>query len=408
MATKGNNNSHRTLGLTFTYGVSLKQWVDQGLFDREKLIYEKHLEQAHFDKIIWFTYGCGDEKLRDQLVKEGKLDSRVQIAESPRWARGRGLRYIYSRLIPVIYRKLCLELDVIKSNQMAGAEVAYLISKRYATPFALRTGYTATLFYDKRIENSVGTAERLRLKLWRVYFKSLERRLYRKCDIATVSSQNDRDYVISEYGISTDKIRVLSNYIDCELFKPLIAIETRQNNRCVCVSRLSEQKNLKNLIRAVAEVGIGLDIYGDGEQKNELQELANQLSADVCFKGKCANDRLPEIYNKYQFYIIPSYYEGMPKTLLEAMACGCICMGTNVEGIREVIQDGINGILIDEVTDGGISHGLRHIVVNGISEIELKSMSTKAIDYITMNHGLEILAKREYGTMFECICKRSS
>jgi hypothetical protein len=49
------------LGLFFTRGVSLRQWIDSGLFDREVLIYQHHLSSHQFDEIIWFTYGILDE-----------------------------------------------------------------------------------------------------------------------------------------------------------------------------------------------------------------------------------------------------------------------------------------------------------------------------------------------------------
>ena len=49
------------LSLFFTRNVSLESWVKQGLFDREKLIYEEHLNQGNFKKIYWFTYGSNDK-----------------------------------------------------------------------------------------------------------------------------------------------------------------------------------------------------------------------------------------------------------------------------------------------------------------------------------------------------------
>ena len=55
------------------------------------------------------------------------------------------------------------------------------------------------------------------------------------------------------------------------------------------------------------------------------------MDVDVKFNGVVANDKLPDILNEYKYYILASNYEGMPKTLLEAMACGNLCIGTNVD-----------------------------------------------------------------------------
>ena len=51
------------LSLFFTRGISLEVWLNQGLFDREKLIYEKHLIQGNLKKVYWLTYGSNDKKL---------------------------------------------------------------------------------------------------------------------------------------------------------------------------------------------------------------------------------------------------------------------------------------------------------------------------------------------------------
>ena len=55
------------LGLLFTRNVSLKLWVESGLFDREKTIYEKELEQNIYHNIYWFTYGSEDEEVYNKL-----------------------------------------------------------------------------------------------------------------------------------------------------------------------------------------------------------------------------------------------------------------------------------------------------------------------------------------------------
>ena len=69
----------------------------------------------------------------------------------------------------------------------------------------------------------------------------------------------------------------------------------------------------------------------------------------------------------------------MPKTLLEAMACGCICIGTDVPGINEIIRDGDNGILAKNLTSESISKALKRavnindkkiLIHNGISIIK--------------------------------------
>ena len=57
---------------------------------------------------------------------------------------------------------------------------------------------------------------------------------------------------------------------------------------------------------------------------------------------------MPQYYNRCKVYVLCSLYEGNPKTLLEAMACGCAVVGTNVLGIQEIIRHQENGLLVPE------------------------------------------------------------
>ena len=69
--------------LFFTRNVSLKHWLNKGLFDREKLIYEEHLKQGNLKKVYWFTYGSDDLDLSNQLKKEKKLHKNIIVVDMP-------------------------------------------------------------------------------------------------------------------------------------------------------------------------------------------------------------------------------------------------------------------------------------------------------------------------------------
>ena len=57
-----------TIALFFTRSVSLETWLMSGLFDREKLLYEAHLENGNLDKVYWITYGSNDLRLAKNLL----------------------------------------------------------------------------------------------------------------------------------------------------------------------------------------------------------------------------------------------------------------------------------------------------------------------------------------------------
>ena len=102
------------------------------------------------------------------------------------------------------------------------------------------------------------------------------------------------------------------------------------------------------------------------------------------------NKELVNIYNSYKYYILPSFFEGMPKTLLEAMACGCICIGTDVNGINEVIRDKFNGILIKGTTVNDILE-----TINNVITINYNNLVKNGIENIIEDFSLQTIINQE-------------
>ena len=84
---------------------------------------------------------------------------------------------------------------------------------------------------------------------------------------------------------------------------------------------------------------------GNGALGDLLREEVNLRRLPVCLLGNVLHRLLPEILNSGALVILPSHYEGYPKTVLEAMACGLPVIGTDVRGIRELIRHGVTGWL---------------------------------------------------------------
>ena len=95
------------LTLFFTRGVSLELWLNRGLFDREKLVYEEHLKQGNLKKVYWITYGSEDFELSNQLKKEKKLHPNIVVVSMPKLFNIPKIgSYVYSLLIPFLYPNL--------------------------------------------------------------------------------------------------------------------------------------------------------------------------------------------------------------------------------------------------------------------------------------------------------------
>jgi glycosyltransferase involved in cell wall biosynthesis len=133
----------------------------------------------------------------------------------------------------------------------------------------------------------------------------------------------------------------------------------------VYVGRLSPEKRVDMLIRAVARAQaeiptMKLHLVGEGPSAFELKLLAGRLglSTSVVFHGARPLEEVPRWYSCANAVVLPSRSEGLPRVMLEAMACGAPFVATDAPGIGDVIEDGINGFLVDDETEIPLSQRL--------------------------------------------------
>lgn len=312
---------NKRVAVFFTHGVSLELWEQRGMFSREVKFYE---ELAREVGEVWlFTYGEHDEQYLNRLDPNIRLfPKRCKCPPSH-----------YALMLPFVYRKQLREADVIRIHQVAGAIPALLAHWLYRKPLIVRAGFQWYTFAKRQ-----GAS---RLKRWLISI--IEAFTYRSARAIIHTTQQDADFVAKRYHVDTAKRHVIPNWIDTDLFKPM---PVEKQPRTICfVGRLEEQKNVGALIEAMNGVDGTLVIYGDGSLKKAFEELARALHVDVKFRGHIANEKLPVALSACTIFVLPSLYEGNPKVLLEAMACGLPVVGTNVEGIASIIQHEKTGLL---------------------------------------------------------------
>ncbi|WP_432629597.1 glycosyltransferase [Brotaphodocola sp.] len=148
-----------------------------------------------------------------------------------------------------------------------------------------------------------------------------------------------------------NKISVLPNPVS----KNLMEIRRKPDTdvfRIIGVGRVEKQKNFNLLIDAVAEVYriypmVRLDIFGEGTLKNDLQKHIVQLGLDNIITLRGRSSDYYEMYGHADVFVLSSDFEGMPNTLLEAMAVGLPCISTDCPtGPADIIYHMENGILV--------------------------------------------------------------
>jgi glycosyltransferase involved in cell wall biosynthesis len=145
-------------------------------------------------------------------------------------------------------------------------------------------------------------------------------------------------------GFESCRVRRVPNAIDTNLFAP--RPRTPVATDVLAVGRLHPEKRLSLLVAAAATIpGLRLTFVGDGPDRGLLEAEAARHGVTVRFIARVGNEELPALYRNSAAFAIVSVREGNPKALLEAMACGCACIGTEAPGIRNVIRHGVSGLL---------------------------------------------------------------
>lgn len=137
----------------------------------------------------------------------------------------------------------------------------------------------------------------------------------------------------------------------------------------VMVSRLSKQKDHPTLLRAVAllrDRGLSPPVLlagaGKARHRRPLERLAAELGLQqqVRFLGLCRN--VPELLMTHRIAVLSTRYEGMPLALIEGMAAGCAVAASAVPGVREVIEDGIDGLLVPGADPAALADALERLL----------------------------------------------
>lgn len=177
-------------------------------------------------------------------------------------------------------------------------------------------------------------------------------------DLVTGVSDGIADYLRGHAWAPASRVRVISNGVDVDLFATPSDRRAKRHEIGLprdawvvgTVGNLRPEKNHALLLRAfptlLREVSDAwLVLTGDGERREALETLARELGVKerVLFLG--ARPDVAALYAVFDVYCLPSHFEGMPLSLLEAMAARRPIVATSVVGIKDLLVDGVTGLL---------------------------------------------------------------
>lgn len=161
-----------------------------------------------------------------------------------------------------------------------------------------------------------------------------------------------KETIIHEMQIKGDKIPVVNNGVNIENYKPETNNNQHQNIHVIAVGRLCRIKNQEMIVNAICNLHeklgeqIELDIIGDGEERENLEKLISRRRANAYIHMHGMQSNVRSFLVKADVFVSGSQTEGLPLSILEAMACGLPVVATNAGGTKDIVDDGVNGYIV--------------------------------------------------------------
>jgi len=167
-----------------------------------------------------------------------------------------------------------------------------------------------------------------------------------KCNLIVLTSPDQLQEV--ECSLKNTQCRYLGNAVRGDIFKLLVpdSLPTPADGTSILcyAGKISKEKGLHILILAVRQLisagcAIVLEIYGDGksQESEEIRQMAAGFETKILFKGIVDQNQLSLAFNRANVFILPSFYEGLGLVVIEALACGCSIIMTEIANLIRIL-----------------------------------------------------------------------
>ena len=173
----------------------------------------------------------------------------------------------------------------------------------------------------------------------------------RKLDHIFVPQKAQEKGVKDIFGITDKKITRLGMGYNSQIFRRTEDHPKDGVTRIIFAGKIAEKKGVMSLIRSLHYLSAEQDKLeillagstGNQEEYEEIQKLAQECPYEIRFLGRLSQTELSRVYNQCEIFTLPSFFEGIPLTVIEALACGCRVVMTDLPGIREWLSEAVPG-----------------------------------------------------------------
>mgnify|MGYP002124720339 CR=1 FL=1 len=201
-----------------------------------------------------------------------------------------------------------------------------------------------------------------------------------------VLSETMRQGLVPEWSSTGRHVGNL-NYIDINELGLSPAVDSRSTD-LIFVGRFTSEKGIQRFVKSLPDLvrrypDLAVELVGDGPLKDELAAFVAEkgLQDNVEFAGWKGKEEVYKRLKNGRLLVIPSFSEGVPKVLLEGMACGTVPVASDVGGVGDVVRDGQNGILIQDNQKGTLVESVQ----DALEREDLQKMSDAARETIEEN-----------------------
>ena len=319
---------------------------EMDLFSLPKRIRGKGSEPVSFETFDWYEYG-------DSLIVQ---------------------KYMQTYKDYVWWTKLRIqkEYDLIHAHHPIAALVMKQLFPKTPLIMTIHSSFEQELILNKRIEANGPEYH---------FLTSLYRELEEKADLIMTVSESFKKY-LDGFLVEAEKVEVLPNGFDEKRFKPIS--HDNAVPQLITVCRLVPAKGIDVLLEACSMLKRrGLDyvlhIIGDGPIREDLEHKAQQLGIydETIFYGYMLH---PEEFMPFSdIFVLPSRAEAFGSVFAEAALCWLALVGTEVGGISEQIEDGVNGLLVPVDDAAKLAEALERVMTDSQFRYELaRAAWTKA------------------------------
>lgn len=303
----------------------------------------------------------------------------------------------YKQMMALIKKE---KYDVIHCNTPVGGLLGRLCGKRANVPHVIYTAHGFHFYKGAPFINQF-------------MFKRIEEYLARFTDaLITINSEdyhaakhfhlrsNGNVYYIPGVGVNTEDFFV--NNMDKKKLKKSLGLE-EDAFICVAMGDLIPRKNYKTSIEAISKTEnrkINFLICGEGPLLSELKDFAKEKGVEKQIHFLGFRSDITQILNISDIFLFTTLQEGLPRSMMEAMAAGLPCVASKIRGNTDLIEQGEGGYLVNVKDSEGFAKAIEKIVNDSELQKEMRKknlMNAKKYDVMNIKFEMKKIYEKEFG-----------